>query len=198
MNSLFGGENPVLQSDRALLRPMTDDDVPGLRKIVFEPQIWQFFVSNIANEENLLAFVQEAVSANQAGRACVFVVIDRASGEIAGSTRFANYSAADGRVEIGWTWLGKRFQGTGLNSHCKFLLMQYAFEVRKLARVEFKTDVLNQGARRALLKVGATEEGVLRSHTLMPGGRRRDTIYYSVLAAEWPHVRERLGGTVSS
>lgn len=194
MSGLFNDDSPVLQDDRAVLRPIAETDLPGLGQIAFEPKIWQFFTSNIATEENLRGFVQEAVSATTVGRALAFVVIDRTSGEIAGSTRFANYSAPDGRVEIGWTWLGKRFQGTGLNDHCKFLLMQYAFESRELARVEFKTDVLNQAARRALLKIGATEEGVLRSHTLMPGGRRRDTIYYSVLAAEWPAVRERLKG----
>ena len=110
-------------------------------------------------------------------------MIETADGDIAGSTAFGYWSANDRRVEIGGSWLGREYQGTGINREAKFLLLSYAFDVLGMARVEFKTDVLNQN-------IGATEEGVLRSHTLTPGGRRRDTIYYSMLEDEWRAWRE--------
>jgi RimJ/RimL family protein N-acetyltransferase len=114
------------------------------------------------------------------------VVIDKQSGKLLGSTGFGNYFPRDQRIEIGWTWLGKAFQGKGINAQMKSLMLQYAFDALGMLRVEFKTDVLNLAARHALLRLGATEEGVLRSHTLMTQGRRRDTIYYSFLRGEWP------------
>jgi RimJ/RimL family protein N-acetyltransferase len=113
-------------------------------------------------------------------------VIDKRSGKLLGSTGFGNYFPRDQRIEIGWTWLGKAFQGIGINAQMKSLMLQYAFEELEMLRVEFKTDVLNLPARQALLRLGAAEEGVLRSHTLMTQGRRRDTIYYSFLKGEWP------------
>lgn len=102
-----------------------------------------------------------------------------------GSTSFGNYSERDKRIEIGWTWLGKDYQGNGYNVQAKELLLNYCFEVLELERVEAKTDVLNKAARSSLLKSGFTEEGVLRSHTLMTNNRRRDTIYFSVLKSEY-------------
>jgi len=100
---------------------------------------------------------------------------------------FGNVSVLDSRVEIGWSWIGLDFQGTGVNSEYKRLLLSFAFDKLKFIRVEFKTDVLNVKARRALEKIGAVEEGVLRSHTQMHHNRRRDTIYYSILQEEWNH-----------
>jgi RimJ/RimL family protein N-acetyltransferase len=110
-------------------------------------------------------------------------------GVVIGSTSFGNIDLLHGRLEIGWTWLGRQFQGVGINREVKFLLLRFAFEALEIKRVEFKTDVLNQQSRRALKNIGATEEGVLRSHMIMPHNRRRDTIYYSILADEWPEVK---------
>ncbi|WP_262507686.1 GNAT family N-acetyltransferase [Zunongwangia profunda] len=102
-----------------------------------------------------------------------------------GSTSFGNYSEKDQRIEIGWTWLGKDFQGNGYNFQAKVLLLNYCFKTLALERVEAKTDVLNRAARNSLLKSGFVEEGILRSHTLLTNNRRRDTIYYSILKAEY-------------
>ena len=197
MSGFFSDRSVVLEDEGVLLRPIVAADVDALARVAFDPAIWKFFVTSIQTRDDLQRFVEEAVESTRAGTALAFTVVDKASGTVAGSTRFGNLSARDQRVEVGWTWLGRGFQGTGANTRCKRLLMAYAFEQQNVQRTEFKTDVLNQPARRALLKVGCTEEGVLRSHTLMPGGRRRDTIYYSVLAAEWPDVKRRLGELIT-
>ncbi|NOK15699.1 GNAT family N-acetyltransferase [Corallococcus carmarthensis] len=198
MSAFFADRNVVLEDERVRLRPLVAADVDALAEVAFDPAIWKFFVASIQTRDDLQRFVDEGVESTRAGTALAFTVVDKASGAVVGSTRFGNLSARDQRVEVGWTWLGRKFQGTGTNTRCKQLLMAYAFEQQGVQRTEFKTDVLNQPARRALLKVGCTEEGVLRSHTLMPGGRRRDTIYYSVLAGEWPGVKQRLSDLIKT
>ena len=106
-----------------------------------------------------------------------------------GSTSFGNISLRDKRAEIGWTWIGQNYQGKGINSEIKYLMIKYLFETLDFERVELKTDVLNIKARKALLRIGLKEEGVLRSHTLMTHGRRRDTVYYSLLKSEWEEIK---------
>ena len=120
-----------------------------------------------------------------------FTVIDKQSNQIVGSTSIGNISPHDRRVEIGWTWLGREFQGRGINDQAKYLLIKYCFEELDCERVEFKTDILNEPAKRALKRIGAVEEGVLRSHTLMTNNRRRDTIYYSILKHEWQNLKQK-------
>jgi RimJ/RimL family protein N-acetyltransferase len=188
---IFGAGEVVLQDERVLLRPMSHSDLKGFEPIAFTPNIWRYFAGAIENAQDLRDFVEEAVAGNREGRYLAFTIMDKAGAAVAGTMRFGNLSPRDERVEIGWSWLGEAFQGKGINARCKYLMMKHAFDAG-MKRVEYKTDVLNQVARRALVRIGATEEGVLRSHTLMPRGRRRDTIYYSVLAAEWPSVEERL------
>ena len=110
-----------------------------------------------------------------------------------GSTSFGNISYRDSRIEIGWTWLGREFQGSGTNRQMKYLIFKHAFEVLGMQRVEIKTDVLNLPARYAVKKIGAVEEGILRSHTQMTHNRRRDTIFYSILRKEWDNVKLKNG-----
>jgi RimJ/RimL family protein N-acetyltransferase len=181
-------DNIILENNSVLLRPLSSDDEDGLSKIAFDPDLWKFTVSCAMNLDELKKYINTAIDDRKRNIRYPFTIIDKSSGEIAGSTSYGNISVKDKRVEIGWTWLGKKFRGTGMNKECKFLLLQYAFEHLKFKRVEFKTDVLNKASRRALEKIGAKEEGVLRSHTLMHDGRRRDTIYYSILADEWKRL----------
>lgn len=178
-----------LENEHVALRRIRPGDADGFRAIAFDPEIWRFFTSKVSSEEELDAFMQDSLQADASGARAVFTVVDKASGRIAGSTSFANLSARDGRIEIGWSWLGRDFQRSRVNRSCKFLLMRDAFERQGMLRVELKTDVLNLQARVAMAKIGCVEEGVLRSHTLMHGGRRRDTVYYSLLAGEWPQAK---------
>nr|WP_200985105.1 GNAT family protein [Rhizobium rhizogenes]QCL09173.1 acetyltransferase domain protein [Rhizobium rhizogenes]QCL09809.1 acetyltransferase domain protein [Rhizobium rhizogenes] len=187
---MWSEEIPVLTNGKLSLRPVNTDDVDPFLAIALDPEIWRYFISEISNRSDMETFVEDAIRDRKNGLRHAFSV-ETTDGRLIGSTALGNFSPRDGRIEIGWTWMGQAYQGTGANAAVKFLLMQYTFEKMNIARLEFKTDVLNSKARRALTKIGAQEEGVLRSHTLMPGGRRRDTIYYSILRDEWPSLRAR-------
>jgi RimJ/RimL family protein N-acetyltransferase len=182
-------------NDRVELRRITVGDRDAFVKIALEPEIWEHFVTRIDTPDDVDRFVETAVADTLAGTRAVFAIIDRSTGEILGSSAYGNLAPADRRLEIGWSWLCAAARGTGVNRAAKLALLEYAFDVLECERVEFKTDVLNARARAGLLGIGATEEGVLRSFNYMPGGRRRDVIYYSILRTEWPAVRaERFGG----
>jgi RimJ/RimL family protein N-acetyltransferase len=172
----------ILENDHILLRPLQVADFTTLLELTQDASLWTYFTHDLST----LAGLETWAAGHFSGDRLQFVVIDKATQQVLGSTGFGNYFPRDQRIEIGWTWLGKAFQGTGINAQMKSLMLQYAFEEMEMLRVEFKTDVLNLPARHALLRLGATEEGILRSHTLMTQGRRRDTIYYSFLRGEWP------------
>jgi RimJ/RimL family protein N-acetyltransferase len=180
----------ILENEILKLRLLRTDDLQDFVQISKDSSIWEYFTSDLNNEENIRIWIDEALVQYAEKSRYPFTIIDKILNRTAGSTSFGNFSERDKRIEIGWTWLGKKFQGSGINRHCKFLLLQYAFEVLNFERVEFKTDVLNLQARKALEKIGAVEEGVLRSHTLMPHNRRRDTIFYSILRNEWLQLKK--------
>jgi len=175
-----------LENEKVLLRPMTRQDFPLLQSLSSDPDMWIYFTHDLSIEEEFGKWAEPHFLEDR----LQFTVIEKSSGKVAGATAFGNYSTRDQRVEIGWTWLGKNFRGSGINQSMKKLMLDYCFEVLELKRVEIKTDVLNMPARMALLKFGAVEEGVLRSHTLMTHGRRRETIYYSVLTEEWGNMKD--------
>jgi len=157
--------------------------------LALNPDIWRYFIFRIDNKGDLDRFVRDAVDDTASGKRVVFCVVDKARGQIAGSMAFGNLAEKDKRLEIGWSWLGTGFQGTGVNGWAKLLLLQCAFEELGCERVEFKTDVLNLQARKGLRNIGAKEEGVWRSYNFMPDGRRRDAVFYSILRAEWPAAK---------
>ncbi len=183
-------KNISLEDTRALLRPFAMDDLEKLEALALDQETWRYMPKRIHTREELLAWGQQNIADRDKNSRYTFVIIDKTTGTLAGSSSYGNVSEADKRLEIGWTWLGEGFRGSGLNKHCKFLLLQHAFEALAYERVELKTDVLNMRSRKAMLKMGATEEGILRSHTQMHDGRRRDTIYYSILKPEWQQVKE--------
>lgn len=181
-----------LENEHVRLVPLTAADRQSLRAIAADPDIWRYFVSRVDSDADFDAFFDATLADHRSGRRVVLVVIDKRTHRVAGSMSIGNMLEADSRLEIGWSWLGRDFRGAGINRWAKFLLLKHAFEVLGADRVEFKTDVRNIRARRGLRNIGAVEEGVLRSFNPMPDGRRRDAVYYSVLAAEWPTVKEIL------
>ena len=183
-------DNIILKNDTVLLRPLKVEDYESFLEIAFDPEIWKYNVTSASNEYELQKWIDDALESKKNNLRYPFTITDIKSERIFGSTSIGNISLTDKRAEIGWTWLGSEFQGTGINKHCKFLLLQYLFDQLQFERVEFKTDVINLKSRKALQKIGAKEEGVLRSHTLMHDGRRRDTIYYSILKGEWPSIKK--------
>lgn len=187
----------ILEDECVLLRRYHNTDKIQLEDIVYDEDIWRLMPTKVSNPEELDTWIQTVAHGYKSGTRYTFMIMDKATGKIAGSTSYGNISDTDKRLEIGWTWLSRDYRGTGLNKHCKFLLLRYAFEVLKYERVELKTDVLNLRSRRAMQKIGATEEGILRSHTLMHDGRRRDTIYYSILKPEWEQIKQTVFGDMA-
>lgn len=182
----------TLQGETVRLEPLTLDHIPALAKVAFDADLWQWTIGRVENDAHLRAYVEEALSLQAAGTALPFCTIAQDSGAAVGSSRFGNYDAANRRVEIGWTWVARQWQRSTVNAEAKLLMLQYAFEEIGCLRVEFKTDALNLRSQGALEKLGARREGVLRSHMIVQGGRRRDSVYYSVLIEEWPDIRSRL------
>ncbi|QHI35947.1 Putative ribosomal N-acetyltransferase YdaF [Kordia antarctica] len=181
-----------LETEKVVLRPVQRNDYEDFKTIIFEPDIWSFYTIKYENEQDLDGFFDSAMTDYKSRNRCAFSIIDKSTDTIVGSSSFGNISIRDARLEIGWSWLCKSARGKGINTHAKFLMLQYAFEILKAIRVEFKTDIKNLGARKALIKCGATEEGVLRSHTQMHSNRRRDTIFYSVLSHEWADIKQNI------
>jgi N-acetyltransferase len=184
---------PVTLAGRVVrLEPMTLGHVDALARIGLKAELWRWTPTAVTSLDAMRTYVSTALSELQCGLALPFVVIDRASGLVIGSTRYANISATHRRLEIGWTWLAPIHQRTGANTEAKLLLLTHAFETLGTIRVEFKTDVLNQKSRQALLRIGAVEEGTFRKHIITDSGRVRDTVYFSILDTEWPDIRARL------
>lgn len=184
-------DNLILEDERISLRLLSTYDFEQLKDISKDDHIWTYFTKELSSENELRQWIREALTDKENQRRFPFAIVEKSTQQICGSTSFGNISFYDRRIEIGWSWLGTAFMGTGINTHAKFLLLQYAFEKLGFIRVELKTDNLNERAKRALEKIGATPEGVLRSHMQMFNNRRRDSIYYSILGHEWTTLREK-------
>lgn len=195
MGNFNFNKNIVLENDRAKLAPLQPEHFPLLLPIALNNVgLLQYSPSLIDTEGEFEKYFATALSVKSNQTRHPFIIFDKLKNEYAGSTSFGNISNDDQRIEIGWTWIGRNFQGTGLNKNCKFLLLKYAFEELDFMRVELKTDARNKQSRRAIEKIGAKYEGCLRSHTLMSDGFRRDTVYYSILKNEWPDVKKDIFG----
>jgi N-acetyltransferase len=179
--------NPIiLEDERVILRPIQLNDVDLLTHFALsEPDIWIYSLISAAGEAGMLAYVQTAVQDMNAGHSVVFIVYDKLTNEYVGSTRFYDLSAQYKTCSIGYTWYAGAAQGTGLNAHCKFLMLQHAFEEWGMARVEFRADERNKRSVAAMKKIGCVEEGTLRNHLLLPNGDRRSSVVLSILESEW-------------
>jgi N-acetyltransferase len=176
------------------LEPMTLGHHARLCEVGLDPEIWRFTTVMIRTPEEMRSYMESAMALQRENTTLPFVTIERGSGRLIGSTRFGNYDPANRRIEIGWTWIARPWQRTAINTEAKYLMLTHAFEKLRCVRVELKTDVLNAPSRKAMLRIGAKEEGILRKHTLMWTGRYRDSIYYSILDEEWPDVKHQLEG----
>jgi N-acetyltransferase len=191
LSHLFS-EPIVLQNNQVLLTPFSDEHAEGLAKIAFDPAIWQWTSPHINTEEDLEKYVVQLKTYREKQEKYPFTIIEKSSNRVAGVTTYMSISPEHQRLEIGSTWLGAAFHGSGINKACKFLLLQYAFKHLLCIRVELKTDFNNLQSRKAIAKLGAKEEGTLRQHMIMPGGRVRDTVYFSILKEEWPKIKQNI------
>ena len=176
----------IFENERVLLRPVKDADWEFFTDLPeSSPEIWQYSLMAIQNKEDLKDYFQQAINARKEGSSYTFVVFDKLTKEWVGCTRFYDIQLKFQSTQIGYTWYKKSVWGTGLNMHCKFLLLQFAFDNWGLERVEFRADYNNKRSIAAMKKIGCIEEGVLRSHLPKPGGGRRDSIILSILKDEW-------------
>jgi RimJ/RimL family protein N-acetyltransferase len=193
-------QNIILENEFVLLRPLQESDVENLLEIsINEPETWEYSLVRANGKENLENYIQIALKAKENKTEFPFIVFDKKSGKYAGSTRFYDISLPFKTVQLGYTWYGKNFRGTGLNKHCKFLLLQFAFETLQMERVEFRADNNNQRSIAAMKSIGCTVEGVLRNHMPTLGSDvRRDSIILSILKKEWfDSVKENLQAKLS-
>jgi N-acetyltransferase len=182
----------VLEGDFVRLEPMALEHHAGLSEVGLDPEIWRYTLVLVRTPEDMRSYMDSALKLQRDGTTLPFVTIERSSARIVGSTRFGNYDPANRRIEIGWTWIAPPWQRTAINTEAKYLMLSHAFEKLHCVRVELKTDVLNAPSRKAMLRIGAKEEGILRKHSLVWDGRYRDSIYYSILDEEWPQVKQQL------
>ncbi|GAB2859288.1 GNAT family N-acetyltransferase [Hymenobacter ruber] len=179
----------VLENNRVRLRPLELTDFEALKAVAFDADIWKYTLTRGDDAVSLAAYLRQAVEAREQGLRYPFAIVDRETGELAGSTSYYNVAEADQRLSIGYTWVGSKFQRSGLNRACKHLLLCHAFGQLNCERVELETDSRNHKSRTAMARMGATEEGTLRSHRLTQGGVRRDTVIFSIIRPEWPALR---------
>ncbi|MBU6509441.1 MAG: GNAT family N-acetyltransferase [Gammaproteobacteria bacterium] len=182
----------VLEGEYVLLEPLSMDHLDGLCVVGLDPELWRWEAIRKRSREDMQAYIRKALNEWQRGASLPFATISRETGQVIGSTRYMNMDLANRRVEIGATWIGRAWQRTAVNTEAKYLMLRYAFEVLGCFRVELKTDVLNERSRRAILRLGSKEEGVLRRHVVTDTGRVRDTVYYSILDHEWSSVKVAL------
>src|SRR5688500_1090158 len=182
----------TLEGAHVRLVPLRMEHAPALLPVALHEELWRWTVSQIRSAADLDRYIATALREQQVGTALPFATVNRETGMPIGSTRFGNYDEENRRVEIGWTWIAPEVQRTAMNTEAKLLMLRHAFEELQCIRVELKTDALNEKSRSAIERLGAVQEGIFRKHMITSSGRLRDTVYYSILAEEWPGVRLRL------
>jgi len=182
----------TLQGRHVRLEPLTMEHLDGLCKVGLDPELWTLIPVRAHTREEMREYVETALRLRDAKSALPFATIDQTSGLVVGSTRFMNIDVPNRHLEIGSTWIAKPWRRTAINTEAKFLMLRYAFETLGCLRVELKTDVLNEQSRRAILRIGAKQEGIFRNHIICWNGRIRNTVWFSVIDSEWLEVKARL------
>ncbi|MGH7492491.1 MAG: GNAT family N-acetyltransferase [bacterium] len=182
----------VLTGQYVRLEPLTRGHHAALCAVGLDEELWRWNPLSVKTAEDMEAYVDAALQEQAEGKSLPFVTALKESGQIVGGTRFGNIDRQNRRVEIGWTWIGRPWQRTAVNTEAKYLMLAHAFEKLGCLRVEFKTDFLNERSRRAILRLGAKEEGVFRNHMITMAGRVRHSVYYSITDTEWPAIKAAL------
>lgn len=189
----------ILENERVLLRPLEKTDLDSLLPFAInEPEIWTYSLIPAGSEAGMKKYLGLAMEGKASGKEYPFIVFDKQQNACAGSTRFYDIQLSEKSLQLGYTWYGKKFQGTGLNKNCKYLLLEFAFEKMGMERVEFRADHNNERSIAAMKSIGCTVEGVLRSNTIKPDGSRRNSIVLSILKKEWEgSVKEKLKKSIA-
>jgi len=183
---------PTLRGKTIELRPLRPEHGPELLEAAADGRLWELKVTAVPGPETVGQYLDAAMAGGLAGTVMPFVIAMLDSGRIVGSTRFWKIDPANRKLEIGHTWLSASVQRSGVNTEAKYMLLAHAFEAMGAVRVQFTTDVLNETSRAAILRLGAVQEGIIRNERIMPDGRKRDSVRFSIIAAEWPQVKAGL------
>lgn len=189
MDSNFYSQNIVLENDFVRLVPFEIDIAQGLKMIINDTEITHYTGNHIRTEKDFERYIDRINEVRIKGQGYPFIVIDTKSGQIAGTTRFGNINFDCKRLEIGWTWYSKQFRGSGINKACKYEMLKYIFEVMEFNRVQFSVDKENERSQRAVIKLGAKQEGVFRCNYVNAKRECRDDIYFSIIKSEWPEIK---------
>lgn len=181
-----------LEGNLVKLEPLIATHREDLLKAASDGKLWELWYTSVPSTETIDSYMDTVFKNQKAGLALPFVVIEKKTGKVVGSTRYMNADAPNRRVEIGSTWYSQSVQRTGINTECKYLLLTHAFEVLQTIAVEFKTNFHNFPSRNAILRLGAKQEGIIRNHRIDHNGNLRDTVLFSILDNEWPTVKTSL------
>lgn len=185
-------QQPTLHGSIVTLLPLQQEHAPALLRAAQDGQLWQSKVTNIPGPDTMDQYLATALAGRQAGTVMPYAIVQRATGAIVGSTRFWKIDRLNRKLEIGHTWLAASVQRTGINTEAKLLLLTHAFETMRAVRVQFTTDELNEQSRAAILRLGAVQEGIVRHERIMPDGRKRNSVRFSMIDTEWEQVRAGL------
>jgi RimJ/RimL family protein N-acetyltransferase len=186
LRKLNFNENYILENNKVVLRPLELSDVDHLLAFsINEPELWKFSLKGANGKENLITYINEAIENRNKKTEYPFIVFDKVQNKYAGSTRFYDIQLAYKTMQLGYTWYGKDFQGTGLNKNCKYLLLEWAFESFGMERIEFRADNRNEKSIAAMKSIGCKVDGILRANVPNNEGGRRDSIVLSILKDEW-------------
>jgi RimJ/RimL family protein N-acetyltransferase len=184
--------NFQLENDRVLLLPFENERNEELKEIIFDKEILKFMGMNINNEQGFKNYIAKTIK-DKNNRLCYpFLIIDKQNNKVAGCTRYGNVNTANKKCEIGWTWYGTDFQGTGLNKACKYELLKFGFENIGFRRIQFSTDKENLRSQKAIENLGAQKEGAFRNNSVAPNGESRTDVYYSIIKEEWNSLKTEL------
>ena len=182
----------TLQGQGIILRPLQYADADALLRAAADGELWNLTVTVVPSATTVDAYLKKALDGREAGTVMPFVIVLKETGELIGSTRFWKIDPLNRKLEIGSSWISARFQKTFVNTEAKYLMLRHAFEVLDCVRVQFTTDENNQKSRNAILRLGAQQEGIVRHERIMPDGRKRNSVRFSIIEDEWPQVRLNL------
>ncbi|POA34716.1 MULTISPECIES: GNAT family N-acetyltransferase [Pseudomonas] len=182
----------TLQGQGIILRPLQYADADALLRAAADGELWNLTVTVVPSATTVDAYLKKALDGREAGTVMPFVIVLKETGEVIGSTRFWKIDPLNRKLEIGSSWISARFQKTFVNTEAKYLMLRHAFEVLDCVRVQFTTDENNQKSRNAILRLGAQQEGIVRHERIMPDGRKRNSVRFSIIDDEWPQVRLNL------
>jgi len=189
MNSEILQSDIILENEKVLLIPFESKRNTQLKEIIFDDEIWRYMGMYIRNDQDFENYIKSTLNQKADGICYPFLIIDKPTNKVAGSTRYGYLNHASQKCEIGWTWYGKEFQGTGLNKACKYELLDFGFEQIQLRRIQFSADLENLRSQKAIEKLGAVKEGIFRNNYVDSDGNSKDDVYFSIIQEEWKNTK---------